>query len=117
MATDKVKITLCNTCVRDNYGEGIFAETDSLESAYRRGLKDVGYIGKPNIERHNCFNLCELYHCIRVEQNDIGVVLKKISDPAKIQAVCEWVRDIGQGKAFEVPEILQSHVAEKQKLA
>jgi hypothetical protein len=117
MPSDKVKITLCNTCVRDNYGEGDFAETENLETAYRRSLKDVGYIGKPDIARHNCFNLCEMYHCIRVEQNDVGIVLKKISDPSKIQAVCEWVRDLGQGKSFDVPESLQEHVAEKQKLA
>ena len=116
MSSEKVKITLCNTCVRDNYGEGIFAETGNLESAYRRALKDAG-AGNPEIARHNCFNLCEMYHCIRVEQRDVGIVLKKISDPTKIQAVAEWIRDIGQGKAFEVPEALQSHVAEKQKLA
>lgn len=116
MPSDKVKITLCNTCVRDNYGEGIFAETDNVEEAYRRALKEAG-AGNPQIERHNCFNLCELYHCIRVEQNNVGIVLKKISDPTKIQAVAEWVRDVHQGKGFEVPETLQSHVAEKQKLA
>jgi hypothetical protein len=116
MSSEKVKITLCNTCVRDNYGEGIFAETETVESAYRRALKDVG-AGNPKIERQNCFNLCELYHCIRIEQNNVGIVLKKISDPAKIQAVAEWVRDIGQGKAFEVPESLLAHLAEKQKLA
>ena len=116
MGSAKVKITVCNTCVRDNYGEGIFAQTESVESAYRRALKDAGYVGTPQIDRHNCFNLCELYHCIRVEQNDIGIVLKKISDPNKIQAVAEWVRDVNEGKSFEVPAALQEHVAEKQKL-
>ena len=113
---EKVKITLCNTCVRDNYGEGIFAETDALESAYRQALKEAG-AANPQIDRHNCFNLCELYHCIRVEQNNVGIVLKKISDPTKIQAVAEWVKDVSHGKSFEVPENLQAHVAEKQKLA
>jgi len=116
MAPKKLQITLCNTCVRDNYGEGIFATTDSVERAYRERLQGLGADLMPVFRRQNCFNLCENYYCVQVDDRETGVLLKKISDPDKIHSVCEWVKTCAQSGKFEIADSLKSHLAETVKV-
>ena len=117
MAGKKLQITLCNTCVRDNYGEGSFASTDDVERAYRDRLKGLNADLMPVIKRQNCFHLCENYHCVQVDDRDTGVLLKKISDEGKIQALCDWVKSCAQSGKLELSEPLKGHLAETVKVS
>lgn len=117
MAPKKLQITLCNTCIRDNYGEGIFASTDAVEKAYREKLKGLSADLMPVFQRQNCFNLCENYHCVQVDDRHTGVLLKKISDADKIGAVCDWVKTCAQKGSLDLSESLKTHLAETVKVA
>ena len=117
MAKKKLQITLCNTCVRDNYGEGIFASTDQVEAAYREKLKGLAPGLMPVFKQQNCFNLCENFHCVQVDDRETGILLKKISDPDKIHTVCEWVKTCAQSGKFEIADSLKGHLAETTKLS
>ena len=116
MAPKKLQSTLCNTCVRDNYGEGVFASTDAVERAYREQLQGLNADLMPAFQRQNCFNLCENYHCVQVDDRNTGILLKKISDPEKIHAVCEWVKSCAQSGKLELTDSLQNPLAETVKV-
>ena len=112
----RLEITLCNTCVRDNYGQGIFAATDSVEEVYRKQLKGLG-AATPEFRQQNCFNFCEHYHCVEVKDQETAYLFKKVSDPDKIHSLCEWVKTCTQSGKFEVPESLKDQLLETQKIS
>jgi len=116
MGKMRLQITLCNTCVRDNYGEGLFSTTENVEQAYRERLKGLSPDLMPEFKQQNCFNLCEQFYCVQVDNRDQGFLLKKVSDPDKIRTVCEWVKTCAQSGKFEVTETIQGHLAETVKI-
>jgi len=118
MSKARIQITLCNTCVRDNYGEGIFTNTDRVEDAYRQQFRQLGPSSRmPVFKQHNCFNFCELYHCVQVEGPGKTYLFKKVSDTGKIASLCEWVRQVAEGKAQELPKALKELLIETQEKA
>ena len=117
MSKKPIQITLCNTCVRDNYGEGIFSSTDAVEGAYRERLKGLGASRMPAFKQHNCFNFCELYHCVQVEGPNGTYLFKKVSDTGKIAELCDWVRHLAEGGTQELPKTMQELLIETQEKA
>ncbi|MFO1462803.1 MAG: hypothetical protein U1F66_03435 [bacterium] len=117
MAAKKLQITLCNTCVRDNYGEGIFRETPDLEAHYRAQFKGLPSNLVPEFKQQNCFNYCEQYHCVQVDDHETSILLKKVSDPEKIRSLCDWVKGCAQSGKLELAESLKSSLLETRKIS
>lgn len=117
MSKTKPKVTICRTCVRDNYGEGLFSEIDLVEKAYRERLK-TGVTGSAaEIVLQNCFTECENFHCVQVESDAAGFRLKKISSVEKIDQVADWIRDIHRTGRLDLPDNLISNLIEPVKVS
>ena len=117
MSKNKPKLTICRTCVRDNYGEGLFSEIDMVEKAYRERLK-TGITGSAaEIVLQNCFTECENFHCVQVENEEAGFRLKKISSIDKIEQVTTWIRDIHSTGRLDLPETLIPNLIEPIKVS
>jgi hypothetical protein len=116
MSQAKQKLTICRTCVRDNYGEGIFSDVDQVEKAYRERLKARLWGTVAEVGLQNCFTECENFHCVQVEHGQAGFRLKKISSLEKIDQVTGWIRDIQQSGRLDLPEGLISNLIEPIKV-
>src|ERR1700752_2959405 len=79
MSKNKFKVVVCRTCVRDNPGEGPFANPEITEKTYREKLKEGFFRSAAELNLHNCFNYCEQYYCVQVLGPTHGFQLKKIS--------------------------------------
>lgn len=108
--SDKIKILACKSCLRDNPGEAAFSSPENYEKAYKEKLKEGLFRKSAHFELHSCFAECEHFHCVRVMKGNVGVHLKKISSPEKINEVIEWVKSSKQTNSFEVPEHLKEHL-------
>ncbi len=114
MQKNKLQLTLCATCVRDNYGEGIFATIDNFEKSFREQLKSQN-CSAVEIKHQNCFNSCENYHCVQVSDGQTAHQLKKISNPQKIAEVAGLIKKSQHGK-LEIPENLKENFIETVKI-
>lgn len=108
--SDAFKILACKSCLRDNPGEGVFATPESAGKAYREKLKEGLFRKIAHFELHSCFAECEHFHCVRVFKGKMGVHLKQISSPEKIDEVTEWVKHSKQTNSFDVPEHLKDNL-------
>jgi len=116
MSKSKLKLTICRTCIRDNYGEGIFSDIDQVERAYRRGLKDGAFSSSAEVCLQNCFTECENFHCVQVENEQAGFRLKKISTPEKIEEVTRWMKEIQRSGRLDLPDPLIPNLIEPIKI-
>ncbi len=107
--SDSFKILACRSCLRDNPGEGVFASPENCEKEYKAKLKEGLFKKTAHFELQSCFAECEHFHCVRVMKGKVGVHLKQISSPEKIDEVIEWVRLAKQTNSFEVPDHLKGH--------
>ncbi len=115
MAKSKLKLTICRTCVRDNYGEGIFSNIDLVEKSYKDRLKEGRFGSAAEIALQNCFTECENFHCVQLADEAMGFRLKKISTTEKINEVSDWVKQVKNTGRWDLPETLISHLIEPIK--
>ncbi len=108
--SEALKILACKSCLRDNPGEGVFASPENAEKEYRGKLKEGLFRKTAHFELHSCFAECENFHCVRVLKGKVGVHLKQISSPQKIDEVIEWVKLSKQTNSLEVPECLKENL-------
>lgn len=116
MVKNKIQLTLCRTCVRDNQGEGVFADIETVEKVYRQKLKSGIFGSLASIKLQNCFANCESFHCVQITDHEKGFLLKQISDPEKIESVCEWVKLSKANGTMELNEGLKGHLIETVKV-
>lgn len=115
MSKSNLKLTLCRTCVRDNYGEGIFSNIDMVEKAYRERLKGGLFGSLADIQLQNCFTECENFHCVQVESGNAGFRFKKISSPEKIEQVTQWMKEVRRTGRLDLPDHLIPNLIEPVK--
>ena len=115
MAKPRLKLTICRTCVRDNYGEGIFSNIDLVEKTYKERLKEGRFGHCAEIALQNCFTECENFHCVQLADEEMGFRLKKISNLDKINEVSQWVKQVKDTGRWDLPEELIPHLIEPIK--
>ena len=115
MASSKINLTLCRTCVRDNPGTGIFENAEALEAFYKKKLRESALDQVVELNFQNCFAECESFHCLELKRHDAGFRLKKISDPQKTEAVLNWLKQIQQNQRLDLPENLIENLLEPLK--
>lgn len=110
MASNPIEVTICRTCLRDNPGEGTFANYETNAEYYRGHFKE-GWLKKTaRIKYQNCFANCERFYCVQVTQGDQGYLLSQISNSQKQQALIDWVRQCKVRGKMTIPDELKDHV-------
>jgi hypothetical protein len=112
MAKNKIKLTICRTCIRDNEGEGVFSQIDLVEKAYKERLKEGLFHSAAEIKLQNCFSQCENFHCIEVADQTKTYQLKKISNIEKVESVCDFIKKSKTSGQLEFPEELRDNLLE-----
>ena len=116
MSSKKLKLTVCRTCVRDNPGEGIFENAESVEKTYRQQLKQGLFGSVAEIKMQNCFSECENFHCVQLTDDTLGFRFKKISSPTKVDELIRWVKAVKETGRMDLPESLIGHLIEPIKV-